>query len=99
MAFAEDRTGALHLLVNNAGISGLAVETGGHRIDKYRRAPQWRLPGQRYAIPAMKRAGGGSIVNIASISGREAQILMRGGPAGTGVPKLVRARCRDRDQK
>ncbi|MHA7870412.1 MAG: Rossmann-fold NAD(P)-binding domain-containing protein [Salipiger thiooxidans] len=41
------------LLVNNAGISGPAVKTGDHPIDKYRRAPQWRLPRQRYAIPAM----------------------------------------------
>jgi NAD(P)-dependent dehydrogenase (short-subunit alcohol dehydrogenase family) len=87
VAFAEDRTGAQHLLVSNAGKSGPAVKTGDHRIDRYRRDPQWPLLRQRYAIPAMKRAGGGAIGKIASISGRQSQILMRCGPAGMGPPK------------
>ena len=73
VAFAEEKTGALHLLVNNAGISGPAVKTGDHPIDAWQSVIDVNLNGVfygiRYAIPAMKRAGGGSIINIASMLG------------------------------
>jgi NAD(P)-dependent dehydrogenase (short-subunit alcohol dehydrogenase family) len=64
--------GKLDILVNNAGISGtydpdmlssaawdrvMAVNAGGVFL------------GMKYAIPLMKQAGGGAIVNISSISG------------------------------
>ena len=64
--------GKLDILVNDAGLSGSAVE------DLFDTAA-WDLLmsvnargaflGMKFAIPVMKAAGGGSIVNISSISG------------------------------
>jgi NAD(P)-dependent dehydrogenase (short-subunit alcohol dehydrogenase family) len=64
--------GKLDILVNDAGLSGSAVE------DLFDTAAWDRLMavnargvflGMKFAIPVMKAAGGGSIVNISSISG------------------------------
>jgi NAD(P)-dependent dehydrogenase (short-subunit alcohol dehydrogenase family) len=66
------RYGRLDILVNDAGLSGSAVE------DLFDTAAWDRLMavnatgvflGMKFAIPVMKRQGGGSIVNISSISG------------------------------
>ncbi|QEW21116.1 D-beta-hydroxybutyrate dehydrogenase [Marinibacterium anthonyi] len=73
VAFAEEKTGALHMLVNNAGIGGPAAKLGDYPVDGWKAVIDVNLNGVfygiRYAVPAMRRAGGGSIVNMASILG------------------------------
>jgi len=69
VALAERRFGKLNVLVNNAGISAHG------RVDETSEADWDRVMdinakgvflGTKTAIPAMRRAGGGSIVNISS---------------------------------
>ncbi|MCL1630189.1 MULTISPECIES: SDR family NAD(P)-dependent oxidoreductase [Roseinatronobacter] len=73
VAFAEDKTGALHLSVNNAGIGGAQAPVGEYPLDAWEQVIKVNLNGafygMRYQIPAMERAGGGAIVNMASILG------------------------------
>ncbi|MEU6164251.1 glucose 1-dehydrogenase [Streptomyces tanashiensis] len=71
--FTVDAFGRVDGLVNNAGISG-----GSHRLEE--QTPEafrqvldidltWVFLGMRAVIPAMRRNGGGSIVNISSAAG------------------------------
>lgn len=73
VAFAEAETGALHLAVNNAGIGGAQAPVGEYPLDAWQQVINVNLNGvffgMRYQIPAMERAGGGAIVNMASILG------------------------------
>ena len=64
--------GGLHILVNNAGIARIEdveEETleGYQKIIAVNQTGAWL--GMKAAVPAMKRAGSGSIVNVASIYG------------------------------
>ena len=79
VALAEERYGKLDALVNNAGIS-ISVEGGARNIPlEETTEEQWDrvmdvnskgvFLGTKAALPAMRRAGGGSIVNISSIAG------------------------------
>jgi NAD(P)-dependent dehydrogenase (short-subunit alcohol dehydrogenase family) len=69
VALAEERFGRLDILVNNAGILGrpgilaTTLEQWQHVVAVNQTGP---FLGMRAAIPAMRRAGGGSIVNISS---------------------------------
>ncbi len=70
---AERRFGGLDTLVNNAGV-GTFADVADMTDEDWRRVIDTNLTGvfhaTRAAIPAMRRAGGGWIVNIASLAGR-----------------------------
>lgn len=71
IAFAEAEFGALHVLFNNAGIfpdaDGSVVDTDEAVFDQVMAVNlKGVFLGCKYGIPAMLRAGGGSIVNTAS---------------------------------
>ena len=66
---AVERFGALHVLVNNAGIGGASrvEETSEELWDRVMAVnAKGVFLGTKAAIPALRRAGGGSIVNISS---------------------------------
>ena len=73
VAFAEKTYGALHLAVNNAGIGGPSALTGEYPLEGWQQVIDINLTSvfhcTRYEIAAMLRAGGGAIVNMASILG------------------------------
>ena len=70
---AETRYGRLDILVNNAGITVPRVpieQTSAEHWDRVMAVnAKGVFLGTKHAIPAMRRAGGGSIVNISSIAG------------------------------
>ena len=71
IAFAERRFGALHVLFNNAGIfpddDGSVVDTDEATFDRVIAVNlKGVFFGCKYGIPALLRAGGGSIINTAS---------------------------------
>jgi NAD(P)-dependent dehydrogenase (short-subunit alcohol dehydrogenase family) len=70
---AVETYGGLHIAVNNAGIGGAQALTGEYPIDSWQQVVEVNLSGvfycMRYEIPAMLEAGGGAIVNMASILG------------------------------
>jgi len=69
----EKDFGGLHIAVNNAGIGGDQAPTGDQSPAGWRKVIAINLDGvfycMRHEIAAMKRSGGGSIVNMASILG------------------------------
>lgn len=71
--FAEEKFGALHLAVNNAGIGGPSAPVGEYPLEGWHQVMNVNLNGVFYGlreqIPALLRAGGGAIVNMASILG------------------------------
>jgi NAD(P)-dependent dehydrogenase (short-subunit alcohol dehydrogenase family) len=74
VAEAHARFGALHIAVNNAGIGGPSAPIGEYPIEGWDRVIAINLSGvfygMRYQLPAIAKAGGGSITNIASILGQ-----------------------------
>ncbi|NAZ37945.1 SDR family NAD(P)-dependent oxidoreductase [Rubellimicrobium sp. CFH 75288] len=73
VGFAVERTGGLHLLVNNAGIGGPAAVVGEYPLDGWEKVIAINLNGvfygMRFGLPAIEKAGGGAVVNMASILG------------------------------
>ena len=81
VARAVNTFGKLNVLVNNAGISGYAP------IEQYSRADWDKIiainltgvfDGIKAAVPALKQAGGGSIVNMSSLAGMRGEAGMSG---------------------
>lgn len=76
VALAEERFGRLDLLVNNAGVLHIAAldDTALADFERVVRVNQTgTFLGMRAAVAPMRRAGGGSIVNVSSIDGRQGQ--------------------------
>jgi 3alpha(or 20beta)-hydroxysteroid dehydrogenase len=72
VATAKDRFGALHLLVNNAGIITLvpSMEMPTQDfVDVFRVNQLGPFLGMKAAIPVIAQSGGGAVVNVASIDG------------------------------
>jgi NAD(P)-dependent dehydrogenase (short-subunit alcohol dehydrogenase family) len=82
IAFTVNAFGKLDILVNNAGISG-GIATDIMSTSAYDRLMEVNAKGvflgMKHAIPAMQQAGGGSIVNISSISGIAGQTVVHMG--------------------
>ena len=86
------RFGKLDVLVNNAGIGSTRGPDGQRVTIENLTEAQWDrvfdvnakgvFLGTRYSIPAMRKAGGGSIINISSIAG-----LVGGTTAAYGASK------------
>lgn len=70
MAETEERFGALHILVNCAGI-GMISRLEALSMAEYENVLDVNLKGMvrccRHAVPLLRRSGGGAIINIASI--------------------------------
>ena len=80
MAHVETEHGGLDILVNNAGIhrSGTALETAREVLDEIMAVNLWgTFLGCKWAVEAMRRRGGGAIVNLCSMN------------AVVGVPRSV----------
>lgn len=73
-AAAERNLGGLDVLVNNAGIAGPTARVEDVTPEALDRTLAVNVAGQfhcaRHAVPLLKAAGGGSIINLSSIAGR-----------------------------
>ena len=72
---AHDELGGLHALINNAGVMLLGPVEGADPED-WRRMVEVNVYGVLWcthaALPLMREAGGGDIVNVSSVAGRNA---------------------------
>jgi 3alpha(or 20beta)-hydroxysteroid dehydrogenase len=79
---AETRFGAIHVLVNNAGIGGIPASLLDTEIDDWNRVLRVNLDGTFFGIktaaPSIIRAGGGAIVNVSSFAGLLGSPLLGG---------------------
>jgi 3alpha(or 20beta)-hydroxysteroid dehydrogenase len=86
VAFAEQEFGKLNVLVNNAGImipAGIEATQDDDLMKMLAINQLGPYYGMKAAIPALKRAGGGAIVNISSESG----MVGKGGLFGYSMTK------------
>ncbi len=81
VAAAEQWTGALNVLHNNAGIVGWgSVEE--MTVEQFQTLVNVNqigvFLGMKHAVPAMRRAGGGSIINVSSVEGMHGAVGLVG---------------------
>ena len=86
---AVERFGGLHCMVNNAGAGGYSGAVEDLTEEAYHRDMNLLMygvyMGMKHATPHLKKAGGGSIVNLTSIAGVRAepgQLVYTGAKAG-----------------
>jgi 3-oxoacyl-[acyl-carrier protein] reductase len=93
--------GGLDILVNNAGISGAGTSLHEITDEVWERMMQVNLKGvflcSRAALPGMVEAGGGRIVNIASVAGISGMLACNAHYAAAkgGIVALTRRLARD----
>ena len=68
IGFAEKTFGGLSVLVNNASAAPHPGEALGNWVDSVQTDLLGTIYATRFAVDAMRRAGGGAIVNVSSIS-------------------------------
>jgi 3(or 17)beta-hydroxysteroid dehydrogenase len=101
----ESRHGRLDVLVNNAGIV-LVANVEETTLEQWRRIQAVNVEGVflgcKHAIPAMRRAGAGSIVNVSSLAGLRGTPIYAAYSASKGavraLTKTVALHCRDRGE-
>lgn len=75
VAAAAEATGPASILVNSAGIAGPVAPIEDYDVDTWKQVIDINLIGtfhtNRAVLPAMKTAGYGRIINIASVAGKE----------------------------
>jgi NAD(P)-dependent dehydrogenase (short-subunit alcohol dehydrogenase family) len=71
---AVETFGTINILVNNAAIAGPTAEIGDVSLDDWNEVLAINLTGpflcSKAAVPIMRKAGGGKIVNIGSVTGK-----------------------------
>ena len=83
--------GGLHILLNNAGIA-IGAQVTEMILEDWRRQMAINVDGVflgcKYAIPAMAKSGGGSIVNVSSVAGFNGAPGLSGYCASKGAVRL-----------
>ncbi|HET7563807.1 MAG TPA: SDR family oxidoreductase [Gemmatimonadaceae bacterium] len=84
--------GKLDVVVNNAGI-GITGDVENATLDQWHRLMRVNLDGvflgMKYTIPALRQAGGGSIVNMSSIEGIIGDPTLAAYNASKGAVRLL----------
>jgi NAD(P)-dependent dehydrogenase (short-subunit alcohol dehydrogenase family) len=73
IAHAEERFGGLDIVINNAGIGRFGEDLAAQSVEAWRAVIDTNLNGVfhccRAAVPALRRRGGGWIINVSSLAG------------------------------